>query len=357
MFRFIKVIVSLLSLLLVSNVHANDPIKVGFVYVGPVGDYGWSFQHDQARLMIDNEFGDKVSTSFVENVNSGTDAERVIHRMAATGYDIIFSTSFGFMNGTLNVAKKFPKVKFEHATGYARSENMASYNARFYEGRYIQGVIAGHVTKTNTLGYVASFPVPEVIRGINSTYLAAKSVNPDVKLKIIWVNTWYDPMKEAEAAKVLIDQGVDILMHHTDSTAVMQEAEKHENVYGFGKAFDMTRFAPNSHLTSVVNKWAPYYVERVRAVLDGTWEAKETWGGFGLKLIEMAPFNSAVPADVRVLAEQTQKDISSGKFHPFTGPLKSQDGTVLLQEGEVATDEFLLNMHVYVEGIDSRLPK
>lgn len=333
-----------------------EETKVGFVYVGPVGDHGWSYRHDIGRQAVEEAFGDKVKTTFVENVSEGPDAERVINKLASSGHDLIFTTSFGFMNPTRKVAKRFPDVKFEHATGYKRSDNLATYSSRFYEGRYVVGHVVGKMTETDTIGYIASFPIPEVIRGINATYLGAKKVNPDIKMKIVWVNTWYDPGKEGDAAKTLIDQGVDIIMQHTDSPAPLQVAQE-RGVWAVGQASDMKAFAPKAQLTAIIDDWDPYYIERTKAVIDGTWESKDTWGGFDTGMVQLAPYNDAIPADVVELAESVRKGIEDGSVHPFTGPIKNQAGEVVVPEGEVADDGLLLGMNFYVEGIDGQLPK
>ncbi|MCK4862317.1 MAG: BMP family ABC transporter substrate-binding protein, partial [Rhodobacteraceae bacterium] len=244
--------------------------KAGFIYVGPVGDLGWSYEHDQGRQAVVEAFGDAVETTYVESVPEGADAERVMTQMALGGADIIFTTSFGYMDPTLNVAAKFPNVKFEHATGYKRADNVSTYSARFYEGRHVIGLIAGRMTESNTVGYIASFPIPEVVRGINAAYLAAKSVNADVQFKVIWVYTWFDPGKEADAANALIEQGADVIMQHTDSPAAMTIAEE-KGIMAFGQASDMMQFGPTARLSSIIDNWGPYYVERVQAVMDGTW--------------------------------------------------------------------------------------
>ena len=335
--------------------QADDPLKVGFVYVGPVGDFGYSYQHDQGRKAVDEKFGDKVKTTYVENVAEGADAERVIRQLAQTGNDLIFTTSFGFMNPTIKVAKQFPDVKFEHATGFKRAENSATYAARFYEGRYVAGVIAGKMTKSNTIGYVGSFPIPEVVRGINSFMLGAWSVNPDVKVKIVWVNSWYDPGKEGDAAKALIDQGADIMVQHTDSPAPLQVAEN-RGVLGFGQASDMIKFAPKAQLSAIVDRWDDYYIERVQAVMDGTWKADDTWGGIKADMVHMAPFTN-MPDDVKALAEETEAKIASGEIHPFAGPIYDQAGELRVKDGENADDGMLLGMDWYIKGIDAELPK
>ena len=332
-----------------------DKVKAGFIYVGPVSDGGWTYEHNQGRLAVEGAFGDKVETTFVESVSEGPDAERVLSQMANDGADIIFTTSFGFMNPTIKVAEQFPNVKFEHATGFKRADNVAIYSSRFYEGRHVLGLVAGKMTKTNTIGYIASFPIPEVVRGINAAYLAAKSVNPAVQFKVIWVSSWFDPGKEADAAKALIDQGADILMQHTDSPAAMQIAEQ-RGIYAFGQASDMAAFGPTAQLTAIIDDWAPYYIERVGAMLDGTWQSTDTWGGFNTGMVALAPYGQAVPDDVRQLAEEARVAISEGRLHPFTGPINKQDGSAWLAAGETADDGTLLGMDFYVEGIEGSLP-
>src|SRR3979490_941415 len=257
---------------------AADKLKVGFIYLGPVGDLGWTYQHDLGRLAMVKEFGDKVETTFLENVSEGPDSERSIEQLARAGNKLIFTTSFGYMEPTLKVAKKYPKVHFEHATGYKRAENLATYSGRFYEGRYIQGQIGPKMSKAGVLGYIGSFPIPEVISGINATMIGAQTVNPNIKVKIIWVNSWFDPGKEADAAKALLDQGADVIMQHTDSPAAMQIAAQ-RGVYAFGQDSDMFKFGEKAQLTAIVNNWAPYYVERVKLAIDGKWTSGDVWGG------------------------------------------------------------------------------
>ena len=333
---------------------ASAETKVGFVYVGPIGDHGWSYQHNQSRLALEKALD--VKSSYVESVPEGADAERVIRQLAADGNDVIFTTSFGYMNPTLKVAKKFPKVKFEHATGYKRSKNLSTYSARFYEGRAVLGAIAGKMTKTNTIGYIASFPIPEVIRGINAMTLAARKVNPDVKIKVVWVNTWFDPGKEGDAAKALIDQGADIIAQHTDSPAPLQVAEK-RGAYGFGQASNMKSFAPKAQLTAIVNNWDKYYIERVKAAQDGTWKSIDTWAGIKDGMVTLAPYGDAVPQDVRDYADSVKASIIDGSFHPFQGPIKNQKGEVVVKEGETIGDGDLAKMSWYVEGVDGIFPK
>lgn len=340
----------------VASAVAADKTKIGFVYIGPIGDHGWSYQHHQGLKAIEKEFGDKVETTYVEKVSEGAAAERVIRQLAQKGHDIIFTTSFGFMNPTLKVAKRFPNIRFEHATGFKRADNVATYNIRYYEGRYVAGIVAGKMTKSNIIGYIASFPIPEVIMGINAAYLGAKSVNPNVKFKIIWVSTWFDPGKEADAAKALTDQGADVLFQHTDSPAAMKLAEE-KGIFAVGQASDMSAFGPKAQLTALVNNWAPYYVSRVKAVMDGSWKSGATWGGIKSGMLNFAKWNAKIPADVVKLAETARDAISAGKLHPFTGPLNKQDGKPFLKAGEKIADEDLAGMNFYVEGIEGTLPK
>ncbi|MGI9417144.1 MAG: BMP family ABC transporter substrate-binding protein [Geminicoccaceae bacterium] len=339
-----------------SAIAQDDPTKVGFIYVGPVGDHGWTYRHDIGRQAIEAEFGDAVETSFVESVSEGPDAERVIRQLASDGHDLIFTTSFGFMNPTVKVAKQFPDVKFEHATGYKQADNISTYLARFYEGRAIIGTIAGHMTETGTVGYIASFPIPEVIRGINAFTLAMRKVNPDAEVKVVWVNTWYDPGKEADAAKTLIDQGADIITQHTDSPAPLQVAEE-RGVYAFGQASDMASFAPKAQLTSIIDNWDAYYVERTKAVMEGTWESSDVWYGIKDGMVEMADYGDAVPADVAEAADAIEAGIVDGSLHPFAGPINNQAGEQVVAEGEVIGDGDLLKMDWYVEGVQGSIPK
>jgi simple sugar transport system substrate-binding protein len=334
----------------------QDKVKAGFIYVGPIGDGGWTHEHDQGRLAVEKHFGDKVETVFRESVPEGAEAERAITTMALGGADIIFTTSFGFMDATINVAAKFPKVKFEHATGYKRADNVSTYSARFYEGRAIQGLIAGHMTKTNKVGYIGSFPIPEVIRGINSAYLHAKKVNPDVEFNIVWAYTWFDPPKEADAAKALIEQGADVILQHTDSTAPHAAAEAAGGVITFGQASDMAEYKPKPRVSSIIDNWAPYYIARVQAVMDGTWESTDTWDGIGPGMVGIGEITDAVPAEVKAEALALKDKIASGDYHPFTGPINKQDGSAWLAAGETADDGTLLGMNFYVEGIKGGIP-
>ncbi|RYB02090.1 BMP family ABC transporter substrate-binding protein [Lichenibacterium ramalinae] len=337
-----------------SAARAEDKLKVGFVYVGPVGDFGYSYQHDQGRQFLQKQFGDKVETTFLENV-AENDSQRAFEQLARSGHKLIFGTSFGFMDPELKVAKQFPGVKFEHATGYKLAPNLSTYSARFYEGRYIMGEIAAKVSKNHTVGYIASFPIPEVVSGIDAFMLGAQKVDPNFKIKIVWVNSWFDPGKEADAAKALIAQGADVIAQHTDSAAPLQEAEK-AGVHGFGQSSDMAKFAPKAILTSLEDNWGPYYVGEVKAVMDGTWKSHDTWGGLAAGMVVMGPYEN-MPADVKAMAEQTEADIKSGKVKVFAGPIAKQDGSVGVKPGEVMPDKEILGLNWYVKGVDDKLPQ
>jgi len=335
--------------------HAADKLKVGFVYLGPVGDFGWTYQHEVGRQALVKAFGDKIETTYLENVNEGPDAERAIEQLARAGHKLIFTTSFGYMDPTLKVAKKYPNIHFEHATGYKRDKNMATYSARFYEGRYIQGQIAAKTSKAGVLGYIGSFPIPEVISGINATMLGAQTINPNIKVKIIWVNSWFDPGKEADAAKALLDQGADVIMQHTDSPAAMQTTET-RGLHAFGQDSDMIKFGPKAQLTAIVDNWAPYYVQKVQAELDGKWTSGDTWGGLDSKLLVMAPYTN-LPDDVKKMAMDTEAAITSGKLHPFKCPVTAQDDkTVECKGGTHLDDGQILGMNFYVKGVDDKMP-
>jgi simple sugar transport system substrate-binding protein len=333
---------------------ASAKTKACWIYVGAIGDFGWTYQHDQGRLAVEKELGDQVETAFVENV-AEADSDRAIERFARSGCAIVFTTSFGFMEPTLKVAKRFPDVKFEHATGFQTAENVTTYNAKFHEGRYVIGQIAARMSKTGTAGYIVSFPIPEVVAGINAFMLGAQSINPDFKVKIVWVNSWYDPAKEADAAKVLFSQGADIIVQHTDSTAALQVAEE-QGKQGFGQASDMIKFAPKAQLTAIVDNWAPYYVRRVKDVMNGTWKSQSSWDGMAEGTVHIAPFTN-MPDDVAKMAAETAEAIKTGKLHPFTGPITKQDGTVVGEAGKPLSDGDILGMNWYVKGVDDQLPQ
>jgi basic membrane protein A len=337
------------------SASAADKLKVGFIYLGPVGDFGWTYQHEVARQMVVKELGDKIETTYLENVNEGPDSERSIEQLARTGHQLIFTTSFGYMDPTLKVAKKYSKIDFEHATGFKRAPNMGTYSGRFYEGRYIQGIIAAKMSKTGVLGYIGSFPIPEVISGINATMLGAQTVNPNIKVKIIWVNTWFDPGKEADAAKALIDQGADIIMQHTDSPAAVQVAAQ-RGVLAFGQDSDMIKFGPKTQLTAIIDNWGPYYVRQVKAKLDGKWKSEDTWDGLKEKMVVMAPYTN-MPDDVKKMATDTEAAIVAGTLHPFKCPVVDQDGKTVECKGGTHLDAGqILGMNFYVKGVDDKIP-
>jgi simple sugar transport system substrate-binding protein len=337
------------------HLRAQEPLKVGFVYVGPVGDHGWTYRHDIGRQAVEDQFGDRVETTFVESVNEGPDAERVVRQLAASGHGLVFTTSFGFMNATVRVAEQFPDARFEHCTGYKRLDNLATYAGRFYEGRAIVGTMAGRLTETGKVGYIGSFPIPEVIRGINATAVHLRKVNPEATVTPIWVNSWYDPGKEAEAARALIDQGIDVITQHTDSPAPVQVAEE-RGLPCFGQASDMRRFAPNSQVTAIIDDWGPYYVRRVGELLDGNWRSGDTWAGIGEGMVVVADYGPMATEAMIAEADDLAERIASGAYHPFTGPIAAQDGSVLVPEGEVASDEQLLGMSTYAEGVVGSIP-
>ena len=335
---------------------AADGLKVGFVYVSPIGDAGWTFQHNLGREELEANLGDKVETTYVESVPEGADAERVIRKLAADGHNLIFTTSFGYMNPTIKVGKMFPKVAFEHATGYKRSKNVSTYLARFYEGRYLTGVVAGMVTKSNKIGYVAAFPIPEVVRGINAFTRGLRSVNPAAEVNVVWVSSWYDPGKEREAAETLIAQGADVVTQHTDSTAPVQAAED-RGVYAIGYHSDMSKYGPKAHLTATTHHWGKYYVNKANEVMGGKWKSGDTWGGIAEGMIKLAPFGPAVTDEIKKVVAEKEAAIASGALHPFAGPVKDQSGAVRIKEGEVMSDGDMLGFGWYVEGVIGELPK
>jgi simple sugar transport system substrate-binding protein len=333
----------------------SEPLKIGFVYVGYIGDTGWTYQHDQARIAIEEKFGNRIQTKYIESVSEGADAERVIRDLAQNGHKLIFATSFGFMNPTLKVANQFPENFFEHATGFRTAKNMGSYNARFYEGRYLAGILAGKMTKTNVAGYAAAYPIPEVVMGINAFTRGMRSVNPNAQVKVAWANSWYDQERERNAANVLISQGADVLTHHSDSTAVVQAAEARK-VYVIAYHSDMSKYAPNTQLAAITHHWENYYTRVVQSVLDGRWKPDQVWGGIKDGFIKVGPIHPDVPASVVALLKAVEADIASGKRHPFTGPMLDNEGKERLARGQTITDETLLKMDYYVEGVQGKLP-
>ena len=338
---------------------AAPPIQVGFVYNSPVGDCGWSYQHDQGRKEMEASLKGLVTTQVIENIPESADAERVLRTLAQSGCKVVFSTSFGYMNQTIKVAAQFPDVAFLHSTGYKGAKNVGLYNARFYEGRYLCGVIAGRMTKSNLAGYVAAFPIPEVIQGINAFAQGMRSVNPKAELRVIWVNSWYDPGKEREAASVLISQGCDMISHHASDPAVNQlveEKHKELGVWSFGYPSDMGKYGPTSQLTATVHVWGPFYTETVKKVMAGQWTSANVWGGFKEGMVKLAPLNPAIPKDVRDQVAKLQEGLRTGKVHPFQGPVIAQDGTVKVPAGKTMTDDELGSMSYYVQGVAGVLP-
>lgn len=334
---------------------AAAPLKVAFAYVGPVGDAGWTYAHDRGRQAIVEKLGSAVSTSFVENVPEAADAERVLRDLAEQGNQLIFGTTFGYMEPMLRVAADYPQVHFEHATGYKTAANLRTYDSRTYEGAYLAGVVAGAMTKSNTLGVVASIPIPEVIRNIDSFTLGAQSQNPTITTKVVWVNKWFDPPKESEAAQTLINQGADILFQNTDSSAVLQTAERAGKL-GFGWDSDMSHFGPKAHLASAVIHWAPYYTKAVQEHLDGTWKTGQTWWGVKEGAIELVSLSPAMPAPVKEKLAEVTAGLKDGSFAIWKGPISDQSGKARLEAGQVADDEFLLKIDFYVKGVEGALP-
>jgi simple sugar transport system substrate-binding protein len=334
---------------------APQPLRIGFVYVSPIGEAGWTTQHNRGRLQMEQALGAAVRTTFVESVAEGADAERVIRDLAAQGHRLIFTTSFGYMEPTLRVARQFPNVIFEHATGYKSAPNMGHYNARFYEGRYLAGIVAGRTTRSNLAGYVAAFPIPEVLQGINAFTLGMRSVNPKAELKVVWTSAWYDPPKERDAAATLLAQGADVLTHHTDSTATVQVAEE-KGKWSIGYHSDMSKFGPKGHLTAVSHHWGDYYTRVARSVIEGKWKPSGVWGGIREGFIRLEPFNASVPADVRQQVAARQADIAAGRFHPFSGRIVDADGK-LRHEGGPMADDALNRIDWTVQGVQGRPPK
>ena len=334
---------------------ATEPLKIAFAYVGPVGDGGYTFAHDQGRLALEKEFGDKIKTSYVESVPEGADAERVLRDMAANGNKLVFGTTFGYMEPIQKIAPDFPDVKFEHATGYKTAANVSTYDSRTYEGAYLAGIIAGSMTKSNVLGVVGSVPIPEVLRNINSFTLGAQSMNPKIKTKVVWVNEWFAPPKETEAATSLINGGADILFQNTDSAAVLKTAEE-KGKRAFGWDSDMTAYGPKAHLGSAIINWTPYYTKTVREMLDGKWSSQQTWWGVKEGAIDIVSLADDVPAEAKAKIEEVKKGLKDGSFHIWKGPIAGQDGKELLAADAVAEDKFLTGINFYVKGVEGKVP-
>jgi simple sugar transport system substrate-binding protein len=333
----------------------KEPLKVAWAYVGPVGDGGWTFAHDNGRKAVEKEFGDKVVTSFVEKVPEAADAERVFRDMIGQGNKLIFGTTFGYMEPMLKVAADNKDVKFEHATGYKTAENLRTYDSRTYEGAHMAGVVAGGMTKSNVLGVVGSIPIPEVIRNINSFTLGAQSVNPKVKVKVVWVNEWFNPPKETEAAQSLINGGADVLMQNTDSSAVLQTAEK-AGKYAFGWDSDMTAYGPKAHLASAVINWGPYYIKAVKDALDGTWTTGKAWWGVKEGAIDLVSISDKVPADLKAKVDKVKAGLKDGSYVIWKGPMNDNTGKEVLAKDKVADDAFLGGIKFYVQGVEGKVP-
>ncbi len=333
-----------------------EPLKIAFAYVGPVGDGGWTFAHDNARKAVEKEFGDKVKTSFVENVPESADAERVIRDMATQGNKLIFGTTFGYMDPMLKVAPDFKDVKFEHATGYKQADNMRTYDSRTYEGAYMAGIIAGKMTKSNTLGIVASIPIPEVIRNINAFTMGAQMSNPKIKTKVVWVNGWFDPPKETEAATALINGGADVLFQNTDSPAVLKTAEG-KGKRAFGWDSDMTAYGPKAHLASAIINWGPYYIKATKEALDGSWKGGGgVWYGVKEGAIDIVSIAEDVPAETKAKVEEVKKGLADGSYNIWKGPITDNTGKVMIAKDAVGDDKWLSGMGAYVKGVEGKVP-
>ena len=334
----------------------GEPVKAGFVYVSPITDAGWTKQHDEGRKAVEAALGSRVKTSYVENVPEGADAERVIRDLARQGHQIIFTPSFGYMEPTLKVAKEFPDVKFESITGYKTADNVAAANARYYEGRFLAGIAAGRLTQTNLAGYVAGFPIPEVLQGINAFALGMRSVNPKAEVKVVWLNAWFDPPKERDAAMALFNQNVDVIAFHTGSTAVMAAAQERGKL-AVAYHSDMRKVAPDAQIVAVTHQWGDYYTRRIRAVADGSWTSGNVWGGVKQGMVRVGDFGPKVPKAVQQEVLARQKDIASGKLLPFAGPIVDNEGREVVPKGQAMTDEQILTMNFLVSGVQGRIAK
>ncbi|MEH2198304.1 BMP family ABC transporter substrate-binding protein [Nostoc sp.] len=338
-----------------SPVAVNEPLKVGFVYVDTVGDFGWTYAHDLGRRDMEANLQDKVKTTFVENVNEDAEAEKVIRQLALDGNKLIFATSFGYMNPTIKVAKDYSDVIFEDCAGYKRAANIGTYLGRIEEPRYLTGMIAGKMTKSNVVGFIGAYPIPEVIRGISAFTQGLRLTNPQAKVKVLWVQSWYDPAKEREAAQALVNLGVDVLTQHTDSGAVVQLAEE-KGIYAFGYNTDMSKFGQKAHLTSAINKWGKFYTDKALSVINNTWKSQNLWDGIGEGMVDISPMNQVIPGDVQQLVNAKRDEFIQGTAHPFDGPLKDQKGMVRVPKGKVLDDRGQLAMDWYVEGIEGEIP-
>ncbi|HET6491154.1 MAG TPA: BMP family ABC transporter substrate-binding protein [Syntrophales bacterium] len=354
-FALVAMVLCLITALPGSGMAAREPIKVAFIYVGPVGDAGWSYTHDQGRRYLEKNLAG-VKTAYVESVPEGADAERVLTQFARDGYKVIFATSFGYMDAVINVSKKFPDVYFEHCSGFKTGPNVSTYFGRIYEARYLSGIVAGKMTKSNLIGYVAAHPIPEVIRGINAFTQGVRSVNPVAKVRVVWTNTWYNPASEKEAAKALLDAGCDVIAQHQDTPGPMQAAEE-RGKYGISYNSPMMQFAPKAVLTGPVWNWGPYYAKRVKAAMDGTWKSGQYWGPMADGVVDLAPFNKVVPADVVKLVTAQKREILRGRLHPFAGPVKDNTGKIMVPAGKIMSDQEMLSVNWFVEGVEGTLPR
>ena len=333
----------------------TETLQIAFAYVGPVGDAGWTYAHDRGRKALEAEFGARVKTTFVENVPEAADAERVLRELVQQGNQLIFGTTFGYMEPMRKLAQEARAVRFEHATGYKLASNLRTYDARTYEGAYMAGVVAGKLTQTGTLGVVASIPIPEVIRNIDSFTLGAQRSRPDVHVKVVWVDKWFDPPRETEGAEALLDQGADVLFQNTDSSAVLQTAQK-KGKLAFGWDSDMSKVGPSAHLASAVIDWGPYYKHSVKQVLDGSWKSEPAWWGVKEGAIDLVSLSSKVPAETRAEIDAIKAGLRDGSFHPWTGPVLDQRGQPLLAAGQRADDDFLRKIDFYVKGVEGKVP-
>ncbi|AVP58405.1 BMP family ABC transporter substrate-binding protein [Pulveribacter suum] len=334
---------------------SNEPLKIGFAYIGPVGDGGWTFAHDQARKKLEAEFGDKIKTTYVESVPEGADAERVLRDLVTQGNKLIFGTTFGYMDTMQKLGAEFPDVKFEHATGYKTSANVRTYDSRTYEGAYLAGIIAGGMTKTGTLGVVGSVPIPEVLRNLNSFTLGAQSVNPAIKTKVVWVNDWFNPPKETEAATSLINGGADVLFQNTDSPAVLKTAQE-KGKRAFGWDSDMTAYGPQAHLGSAVINWVPYYTKTVNDVLNGSWQTGQAWWGVKEGAVDLVSIAEDVPAELKAKVEEAKKGLKDGTLVIWQGPVMDNAGKAVLEDGKAADDKFLTGINFFVKGVEGQVP-
>ncbi len=337
-------------------VETDLPVKAAYVYIGPPGDLGWTYEHDRGRKMLEDKLGDKVETTYIEDVPEGPDAKRVIRQYAQEGWDIIFTTSFGYVDPTLEVAEEFPDVLFEHCSGYKTRENMATYFGRIYQPRYLSGIVAGEMTDSNIIGYVAAFPIPEVIRGINAFTLGVRSVNSDAEVRVVWTNTWYDPVKEREAAEALLDEGADIITQHQDTTEP-QKAAAERDALSIGYDSDMRQFVGDTVLTSPQWNWGTYYVDTVQDVINGTWDSHQFWGGLETGVVKLAEMSSLVPDDVREQVNSERERITGTDWDVFCGPINNQEGDEAVADGECMSDGDMLSMNWFVEGVVGEIPE